>query len=149
MTADEQQALHDAATQVASDAGLSNIPRSSWTLAQRKNYLDRFIALVKANPDQFSPDTIATANAINTDGLVYDFSANADLAVADAVLSAASYVSAPASVANGLIDALNGAGQGLANLGALLPLLVPLAIVLVVVFASKSGAKKAESAVTF
>ncbi len=149
MTADEQQALHDAAAQVAQDAGLSNIARSDWTLAQRKDYLDRFVALVKANPDQFAPETIATVGAINTTDFYYDYSANADLAVANAVLSAASYVSAPTSVANGLIDAINGAGSGLSNLGKLLPFLVPVSLLLIVVFATKSGAKKAESLVSF
>lgn len=149
MSAPDQSALNDAAAHVKAELGLADIANSAWTLEQRKNYLDAFRALVLANQEQFAPQTVSIANAINTSTFVYDHSADADLAVANAYLDATAAAGLTAQSASGLIDAFNGVGQGLANLGAILPLVIPIGLILVVIFAAKSGAKKAESAVTF
>ncbi len=104
---------------------------------------------MKANPDAFSAQTVSTANWLNTDSLYYDYSADADLGIANAVLTAAGAAAAPMNFANGMIDALNGVGSGLSNAGKLLPIVLPLALVLAAIILSKSGARRAESAVSF
>ncbi len=147
--AENLDALHAAAAQVAGELGLANIPKSNWTIEQRKAYVDAFRLLILANQEQFTPQTVATANAINTSGYYIDYGANFEIAVSDAVLGAAASVSAPMSAANGIIDALNGVGQGLSVVGKLAPLIIPLAVVLGLIIASKSGAARLERAASF
>lgn len=147
MVTDEENIanLHDAAAAAAFDVGLTDIPRSSWTIEQRKAYVDDFRLLVLQNQDSFSPATVATANAITTDGYYLDYGANFELAVANTVLGAADAAAAPREAANAIIDALRGIAQGLSNASKLAPLVLPLMLLLGAFLLTKSSARKIES----
>lgn len=130
LTAEQnQQHLDAVASAIAADLGLSNIPKSSWTQAQRIQYIDSFRTKLLDNPEQFLPQTLAIADRINTSDWRLDTTANFEKSIVDLVAPAAQAAQAPADLANGIINALAGLGKGLSLTGALAPFLIPIAVI--------------------
>ena len=126
--ADNQANLNAAAVQAAQTVGLDLSQKSSWSPVGRKAYLDAFKAIIAANPGEFSAATVQTAAAINTADLDnYSNVADVGVAVTNVIADAANSLAASsggqaiATAAQGLINAVAGAGKTLSTLSALLP----------------------------
>ncbi len=146
--ATNQKNLDRVAAQAAAELNLTGHPKSTWPINARVAYLQRFRDLVIANPDDFTDATWQIASRINgSDYLNIDPHAEEDVALSNYIAGVGESVknslpgqsvSAVASAATGILDALRSSGEALSTFSKFAPLLLGVAAIGVLYLGTRS-----------